>query len=652
MRPLVGAAGLRSRWLRMRRHSWVLPVSVAALVGLLGLLGTLQVRWLDRVAETIATEKRQSLLRRGSTLATALERELTRAYLWFVLDDQAATAAPAEVLSERWASWREAGRSVPLIKQILLARRGPLDEGPALQVLHAGDRKLLARAWPESLQSLRDELARRPAGFGPPRMPLLREADDDPLLLVPVPDPERDALVVLVLDGTYLTTTLWPELAQEHLGAAGDGTPVMAWLRRSDRAVVSWPRGADAGNLVEHAPIPILGVRPDLAAPGLLFGVRPPPSLADGRFPPQAGGPARGPRFGPHRRPPPPRPGESRGAKQIWRGGPGEPPVLLGPPALPWTGMPMAPPPAGRGRPDFREPPPGGPPRPNMWMLSLAYAGGPVDRLVDSVRRRNLAISFGILGVLAGAIGVLALAFRRAQRLAARQQEFLASVSHELRTPLAVIGSAAENLRDGTVEERARVREYGAMIGEESRRLTAMVDDVLRLAAGQSVGENLRLEVVDARVVVDSAVDSLQPEIQARGGRVERVDPERAALVSADPQALRQVVENVVGNALKYGGERPAVTVRIAEVQAPDGPEVEIAVSDRGLGIPPAEMGQIFEPFFRGQEALRRQIHGTGLGLSLVARVMKAHGGRVTVQSTPGLGSSFALRLPAAEGQA
>jgi signal transduction histidine kinase len=333
----------------------------------------------------------------------------------------------------------------------------------------------------------------------------------------------------------------------------------------------------------------------------------------------------------------------------IWRGGPGEPSIFFGPPGVP-PPLPFPPPP-GRGLPDFREPPPGNPARPTIWTLSLAYAGGPVDRLVDTVRRRNLAISFGILGVLAGAIGVLALAFRRAQRLAARQQEFLASVSHELRTPLAVIGSAAENLRDGTIEEQARVREYGAMIGEESRRLTAMVDDVLRLAAGQSVGENLRLSPIDARVVVESAVDALQPEIRARGGRVERVDPERAAVVSADPQALRQVVENVVGNALKYGGEQPLVTVRIAEVRTPEGPQVEIAISDRGLGIPAAEMGQIFEPFFRGQEALDRQIHGTGLGLSLVARVMKAHRGQVTVQSTPGRGSCFVLRLPAAPDQ-
>jgi signal transduction histidine kinase len=102
-------------------------------------------------------------------------------------------------------------------------------------------------------------------------------------------------------------------------------------------------------------------------------------------------------------------------------------------------------------------------------------------------------------------------------------------------------------------------------------------------------------------------------------------------------------VENVVGNALKYGGEAPHVWVRVRGV----GPEVHITVEDQGMGIPRDEVDQVFEPFFRGREALDRQIRGTGLGLALVARIMRAHGGGVSVESAPGAGSTFALRLPA-----
>jgi signal transduction histidine kinase len=284
----------------------------------------------------------------------------------------------------------------------------------------------------------------------------------------------------------------------------------------------------------------------------------------------------------------------------------------------------------------------------STWQLSLSYQAGPVDAVVTGLRRRNLGLGLSILALLGGAIAALALAVRRAQSLAERQRQFMASVSHELRTPLAVIASAAENLRDGTVDEGARVREYGTMIHAESKRLHAMVDDVLRLAAGGDLEHNLRLEPIDVREVVEAALETFQPELKGRGGRVDRSEPEQPPVVAADRQALRHVLENVVGNALKYGGDAPAIAVRIAHVVAPSGREVQIAVRDQGMGIPADELGQVFDPFFRGREAVSRQIRGTGLGLSLVSRVMKAHGGSVQVDSTPGQGTCFTLRLPAA----
>jgi signal transduction histidine kinase len=284
-----------------------------------------------------------------------------------------------------------------------------------------------------------------------------------------------------------------------------------------------------------------------------------------------------------------------------------------------------------------------------MWQVSLGYAAGPVDALVTGLRRRNVALGFSILGLLGGAIGALAVAVRRAQTLAERQRQFMASVSHELRTPLAVIGSAAENLRDGTVEDGDRVREYGDMIHAESKRLTAMMDDVLRLAAGQDLRANLHLERIDVRDVVEAAIDSFQRDLRARGGSLHTVVPDEGLgppLVLADAEALRQAVENVVGNAIKYGGDPPSVTVRISRQQAPGGAEVLITIEDRGLGIPTDEQRLVFEPFFRGRDPMTRQIRGTGLGLALVQRVMKAHGGRVSLESTAGQGSRFTLHLP------
>jgi signal transduction histidine kinase len=269
---------------------------------------------------------------------------------------------------------------------------------------------------------------------------------------------------------------------------------------------------------------------------------------------------------------------------------------------------------------------------------------------VTSLRRRNLALGFSILALLGSAIAALSLAVRRAHALAEQQRQFMASMSHELRTPLAVIGSAAENLRDGTVDEGLRVREYGTMIHTESRRLGAMLDHALRLAAGRDLRDELRLQPVDVHAVVDTAIASFAQELRTRGGQIERDLPgdedSDAATLTADPEALRQAIENVVGNALKYGGEPPWLAVRVSRVITAAGPAIEIAVEDRGMGIPPDEVGHVFEPFFRGREPLARQIRGTGLGLALVARVVQAHDGTVSVDSAAGRGSVFRLRLP------
>src|SRR5690606_3868302 len=121
--------------------------------------------------------------------------------------------------------------------------------------------------------------------------------------------------------------------------------------------------------------------------------------------------------------------------------------------------------------------------------------------------------------------------------------------------------------------------------------------------------------------------------------------------VLADAPALRASVQNLLANALKYGGPRPKLEVSATTGAGPGGREVRIAVTDHGLGIAPAELPHIFEPFYRGREAQVRQIHGNGLGLAIVKGIVDAHGGRVTVQSRPGQGSTFVLHLPVADGQ-
>jgi len=236
---------------------------------------------------------------------------------------------------------------------------------------------------------------------------------------------------------------------------------------------------------------------------------------------------------------------------------------------------------------------------------------------------------------------------RRAERLAQQQMEFVAGVSHELRTPVAVVRSAAENLASGVVSGE-RVKRYGQMLEAESRRLGDMVERVLQYAGIES-GFNTAARVPLAPMeIIESAVESALPLVGPGEVTVHREIAPDLPTVIGDATALRSAVQNLVANAIKYGGKDRWVGIRAQTVRERRRSEVRITVSDHGPGIPAGDLPHIFEPFYRGADAIQRQIQGHGLGLSLVRRIVVAHGGRVTVSTRPGAGTSFEITLPAA----
>ena len=284
---------------------------------------------------------------------------------------------------------------------------------------------------------------------------------------------------------------------------------------------------------------------------------------------------------------------------------------------------------------------------PGRWRLMVQHQSGSLDAAVGTIRRRNLAISSGVLLLLTFAVVMLTATSRRAERLAQQQMEFVAGVSHELRTPVAVIRSAAENLASGVVTGD-RVKRYGQMLEGESRRLGDMVERVLQYAGIES-GFNTAARVPLAPMeIIESAVESALPLVGPGEVTVHREIAPDLPTVLGDATALRSAVQNLVANAVKYGGRDRWVGVRAQRVRERRRDEVRITVSDHGPGIPAADLPHIFEPFYRGSDAIERQIHGHGLGLSLVRRIVVAHGGQVTVATRPGAGTSFTITLPAA----
>ena len=290
----------------------------------------------------------------------------------------------------------------------------------------------------------------------------------------------------------------------------------------------------------------------------------------------------------------------------------------------------------------------GGDEFPGRWRLLVQHQSGSLEAAVAGARRKNLGLSFGVLMLLSLSIVLLTLTSRRSQRLARQQMEFVAGVSHELRTPVAVIKSAAENLSQGVVGNADRVRRYGQVIEGEARRLGEMVERVLQYAGIESgLGYGARTALQPAEIVT-TAIDTALPLLGPDTVNVHRDIPDDLPAVMGDAAALRSAVHNLVANAVKYGGSDRWVGVKVERLQEGASAQVRITVSDHGPGIPADELPHIFEPFYRGEDALSQQIHGNGLGLSLVKRIVTAHGGRVTVSTRAGGGSAFAITLPAA----
>lgn len=283
------------------------------------------------------------------------------------------------------------------------------------------------------------------------------------------------------------------------------------------------------------------------------------------------------------------------------------------------------------------------------WQLSLWLRNGTLESVVSSLRHRNMAISAAILMLLLATGAALAQFSRRAQRLAEVEMDFVAGVSHELRTPLTVIRTAAFNLRGKVASNPAQVERYGTLIQQESERLSAIVEQVLRFAstkAGRVVQERRAVSIAG---LIDETLQSNKGMLEDTLCEVQTELQPGLPTVTGDSVALRHALQNLLANAAKYGrAGKQSVKISARSVTGAKGPEIEIRVADHGPGIPPEEQKHVFDAFYRGRKAVQDQIHGTGLGLHLVKKIVEAHGGTIRVRSEPMKGAEFIVRIPAA----
>jgi signal transduction histidine kinase len=238
--------------------------------------------------------------------------------------------------------------------------------------------------------------------------------------------------------------------------------------------------------------------------------------------------------------------------------------------------------------------------------------------------------------------GQLQAATRKQQEVERLRSDLIAWVSHDLQTPLASIRAILEALADGVVADSASVQRYLINAQRDVRSLSALIDDLFEMAQLDAGGVPLDVEAASLADLISDTLESFS-ELAARQsvgitGRVEPgVDP-----VQMDTMRIGRVLNNLVGNALRHtpaGGR-----VEVAAGRGQQG--VEVMVSDTGEGIPASDLAQIFKRFYRGEKSRSKATGGSGLGLAIARGIVRAHGGDLTVVSTPGQGSRFSFTLP------
>ncbi|CAM2005555.1 sensor histidine kinase [Acanthopleuribacter pedis] len=278
--------------------------------------------------------------------------------------------------------------------------------------------------------------------------------------------------------------------------------------------------------------------------------------------------------------------------------------------------------------------------------LETGLAAGPMGALAWEDRLRD-----GLPALLSFLFLLLAFAafytyLRRAKALAEQQAAMMAAFSHELRTPLATIGMAGENLADATVKDPDKVVAYGRLIKQESARLGTMVMQVLQYS--KLFGEGL--PPANARADVAASLTQVEQELALllEGKRCKlRIEcADTPAAVAIEPEALHTILRNLISNAIKFGPSGRTVEIAVAPAREQQRAGLQINVTDHGFGIPKRERRRIYEQFYRGDRARKDQIQGTGLGLSLVRKLVENARGRINHQSNEQRGTTFSVWLP------
>jgi len=277
------------------------------------------------------------------------------------------------------------------------------------------------------------------------------------------------------------------------------------------------------------------------------------------------------------------------------------------------------------------------------WHISLQGDFASPEKWARANFAYNMTLSAALALVLISGITLTIRTALREMKLSAMKNEFVSNVSHELRTPLSSIRVFGEFMRRGRVKDQEKVREYGSYIETESRRLTQLINNILDFSRIESGRRVYSFEDADLEEILAGTLATFTVRLRDKGFDVSYEGPdEPLPEVEVDPNAIDRAVANLLDNAVKYSEGDRAIRVTLDRSNG----EAIISVTDHGVGIPRDEQEKIFERFHRVSTGLVHDVKGSGLGLSLVRHIAESHGGKVTVDSEVGKGSTFTIHLP------
>jgi signal transduction histidine kinase len=268
------------------------------------------------------------------------------------------------------------------------------------------------------------------------------------------------------------------------------------------------------------------------------------------------------------------------------------------------------------------------------------------DKSIEQISRefwvQNLILVLGLALVMFGGLLFTWRSVNREMELARLKSDFVSNVSHELKTPLALIRMFAETLELGRVRSQEKAQEYYTVMRRESERLTGLINNLLDFSRIEAGAKQYKFEPTSLPELVEQTLENYRYHLTQRGFELEEKIDRALPEVAVDREAYALCLLNLLDNAVKYSGEERFVAVRLER----DNGSARLEVEDRGIGIQRKDQERIFEKFYRAGDPLVHNTKGSGLGLSLVRHVAQAHHGTVAVESAPGQGSRFILRVP------